>query len=103
MSSTERDELCNMYNPIAYSFTDELSPSSNHDNQDINIHHRAYNTPDNVRCRNKKIDEVVDLCLNSNKHYDLVLITRFDLLFQKDFNQSNINLDKFNLVSILES
>jgi hypothetical protein len=34
--------------------------------------------------------------------YDLVLITRFDLLFQKDFNKSNIEFDKFNMVSILE-
>ena len=75
-----------MYKPCACSFTDELSPSSKHDNQDINIHHRAYRVPPNVRCRNKKIDEVVDLCLNSNKHYDLVLITRFDLLFRKDFD-----------------
>lgn len=103
LSSKEREELCNTYNPLAYSFTDELSPLSNHDNLNIPINHRAYNTPDNVRGRNKKIDEVVDLCLNSNNHYDLVLITRFDLLFQKDFNQSNINLDKFNLVSILET
>jgi len=45
---------------------------------------------------------VIELCLKSNIKYDLVLITRFDLLFQKDFNNSNIQLDKFNLVSILE-
>lgn len=42
------------------------------------------------------------MCLSSNIEYDLVLITRFDLLFQKDFKESNIQLDKFNLVSILE-
>ena len=40
--------------------------------------------------------------MNNNIEYDLVFITRFDLLFQKNFNESNIQLDKFNLVSKLE-
>ena len=52
--------------------------------------------------RNKKLLNVIELCLNNNVDYDLILITRFDLLFQKDFSKSNIKLDKFNLVSILE-
>tara|TARA_Y100000389_G_scaffold178371_1_gene191500 strand:- start:16436 stop:17098 length:663 start_codon:yes stop_codon:yes gene_type:complete len=52
--------------------------------------------------RNKKLLNVIELCLNNNIDYDSVLITRFDLLFQKDFEKSNIKLDKFNLVSVLE-
>ena len=48
------------------------------------------------------MDNVIDLCLNNGLIYDLILITRFDLLFQKKFDESNINFDKFNIVSILE-
>ena len=108
LSSKDREELINIYNPIAHSFTDEMSPLPIGKNPDVLISDLGHPqtplyTPNNVRLRNNKIDKVVDLCLNSNNHYDLVLITRFDLLFQKDFNKSNINLDKFNLVSHLES
>ena len=54
------------------------------------------------KSRNTKFLKVIELCLNEDINYDLVLITRFDLLFQKKFEESNIKLDKFNLVSILE-
>lgn len=53
--------------------------------------------------KNIKIDDVVNLCINEGNEYDLILITRFDLLFQKDFSNSNIQFDKFNVVSILEN
>jgi hypothetical protein len=53
-------------------------------------------------CRNLKLINVINLCLESKITYDLILMTRFDLLFQKDFSESNIDFDKFNLVSILE-
>ncbi len=56
----------------------------------------------NVKSRNVKVNSVIDLCLSSNIPYDVVLLTRFDLLFQKPFHESNIDLTKFNLVSILE-
>ena len=44
---------------------------------------------------NKREDSKID--------YDLVLLTRFDLIFNDNFNESNIKLDKFNIVSELES
>lgn len=60
------------------------------------------NNNDKTKGRNEKLNNVIDLCLNSGFTYDLILITRFDLLFQKEFDKSNIDFDKFNLVSILE-
>jgi hypothetical protein len=52
--------------------------------------------------RNKKLKAVVECCINKNIKYDLVLITRFDLIFKKKFSETNMNLNKFNLVSSLE-
>ena len=75
-------KIIKKYKPINYSFID--------------------NGKNNLLSRNEKILDVTNLCLNSNINYDLVLITRFDLIFQKKFDESNIQLDKFNLVSILE-
>ena len=57
---------------------------------------------DIILSRNKMLGSVIDLCVNEGREYDLVLITRFDLLFQKDFANSNIDFDKINIVSILE-
>jgi hypothetical protein len=76
LSDKDREELCEKYRPIKCSFIDNT--------------------------RNIKFDNVIDLCINSGIVYDLILITRFDLLFQRDFNESNIQLTKFNLVSVLE-
>lgn len=73
----DKDELLNKYKPIKYSFIE-------------------------TKDKNKKINDVVDLCINEGKEYDMILITRFDLLFQKDFANSNIQFDKINIVSILE-
>ena len=50
--------------------------------------------------KKNKINDVINLCLKEGKEYDLILITQFDLLFQKDFANSNIQFDKFNIVSI---
>ena len=53
--------------------------------------------------RNEKFRNVIDLCVkHKDNNYDHVLITRFDLLFQKNFQESDIQFEKFNLVSILE-
>lgn len=82
LNDKDKTELCKTYNPIKCDFID------NHENKTIS--------------RNNKMKKVVDLCLSTNINYDLVLITRFDLLFQKKFHESNIKFDKFNLVSILE-
>ena len=77
-----QSELINKYNPIKYNFIS--------------------NKTNNQFSRNEKFKNVIELLLSENKIYDLVLITRFDLLFNIDFNESNIKFDKFNLVSILE-
>lgn len=82
LDDKDKEDLCKTYKPIKCNFI------QNETHGDIS--------------RNKKFCNVMELCMNTNKQYDLCLITRFDLLFQKDFNQSNIQLDKFNLVSILE-
>lgn len=75
-------DIIKKYNPVKHSFIDN----------ETNIH----------ISRNKKLDKVIDLCLETNNNYDLILITRFDLIFRKNFNESNIILNKFNLVSILD-
>jgi len=77
-----KKNICEKYKPIKYNF--------------------IQNKTDNIKSRNEKLDNVIDLCLNNGFIYDLILITRFDLLFQKKFDESNINFDKFNIVSILE-
>lgn len=82
LNNKDKIELCETYKPVKCDFID------NHENKTIS--------------RNTKMKKVVDLCLFTNINYDLVMITRFDLLFQKKFHESNIQLDKFNLVSILE-
>ncbi len=82
MNKKDEEDLIQTYNPVQYSFIE--------------------NNTNNTISRNKKLDKVIDLCLKNNKEYDLVLITRFDLLFMKNFHESNIKFDKFNLVSILE-
>lgn len=82
MSNPDKKELIETYKPISYSFNRNLK--------------------NKIRSRNDKIEKVIDLCLQSQIKYDLVLITRFDLLFKKKFDEININLKRFNLVSELE-
>jgi hypothetical protein len=84
LEDKDRTKLCDTYNPVRCSFVEDDPYGNNNVN------------------RNKRFNKVIDLCMESGIQYDLILITRFDLLFQKDFNTSNIELDKFNLVSILE-
>ena len=82
MSNPDKKELIDTYKPISYSFNRNLK--------------------NKIRSRSDKIEKVIDLCLQSQIKYDLVLITRFDLLFKKKFDEININLKRFNLVSELE-
>lgn len=81
-----KNELINTYKPKKYKFIE------NHDSKLIS--------------RNIKIKTVIKCCLEyckeNNCNYDHCLITRFDLHFMKKFNESNIHLDKINIVSILE-
>ena len=86
LDAEDEMEIVEKYKPIKYSFAKNM-------NKKKNIH----------LSRNYKLEEVIQLCLQTGKIYDHVLITRFDLLFQKDFAKSNIQLDKFNLVSRLEN
>ena len=76
-------ELLEDYNPIQYSCIKNL---------EFNVH-----------SRNQKITNVVHQVIESNHIYDHVCVTRFDLHFQKSFHESNINIEKFNVVSVLEN
>ena len=82
LDENDKIDICNKYKPVKCDF---IENDTNH-----------------TVSRNKKIDRVIDLCLSHPVKYDLVLITRFDLHFKKKFDESNIKLDKFNLVSNLE-
>ena len=59
--------------------------------------------------RNKKIKIGLEMIINNKekekdkgKNYDLILLTRFDIIFKKYFNEYSLNFNKLNLVSILE-
>ena len=75
-------EIIDKYKPVKYRIADDCE--------------------DYIISRNKKLESAIDLCIEGGGEYDLVLITRFDLLFQKDFADSNIQFDKINIVSVLE-
>ena len=83
LEDKDRESIIEKYKPIDCNFID--------------------NADTRRKSRNIKLNDVINLCLKSSIKYDLILITRFDLLFQKDFNKSNIIFDKFNLVSVLEN
>lgn len=82
LNDDEKEKIIKTFKPISCNFL------NNHKNKKIG--------------RSIKFKNVVKLCLDSKIDYDLVLITRFDLIFNIDFNNSNIDLNKFNLVSTLE-
>lgn len=50
----------------------------------------------------KVLKAVRDQMDKSSKIYDIVLVTRFDIYLLEDFTKTNINLNKLNIVSILE-
>jgi len=76
-------DLINMYKPIKYTMIEN----------DENIY----------KSRNSKLLAAIKCCLDSNIKYEYCVITRFDLLFQKDFATSNIDFNKINIVSVLET
>jgi hypothetical protein len=82
LKQDDKNELCEDYKPIKCNYIEFIDKDR--------------------LSKNSKLKNVIELCIEQNIKYDLVLITRFDLLFQKDFNTSNIKFDKFNLVSVLE-
>ena len=83
-------EIIDKYKPVKYLIADD------NDNGEDGEYDKDY-----IISRNKKLESAIDLCIEGGGEYDLVLITRFDLLFQKDFADSNIHLDKINIVSVL--
>lgn len=84
--SSKQDEIIKLYKPKSYMFIDNLD--SNHLSKNI------------------KIKNVLELCINyssyNNIDYENVIMSRFDLYFLDDFNKVNIDLNKFNFVSIME-
>lgn len=85
-NSSKENEIVQLYKPKSYSFTDNLN----------NIH----------LSKNIKLKTGIELCIDyatyNNINYKNIIITRFDLNFLIDFNKVNIDLDKFNFVSIME-
>lgn len=83
MDNDEKEKLLEVYKPVDYVFME-------HNN-------------DKKVGRNEKFINAIELCRrHKDNNYDHVLMTRFDLLFKKNFQESHIEFDKFNLVSILE-
>jgi len=94
MNDIDKNKLINAYKPINYNFIDEnLYPAVQPGGP----------TPTKMASKHRKVENVLEMCLDSKIDYDLVLLTRFDLIFNDNFNESNIKLDKFNIVSELES
>jgi len=94
MNDIENNKLINAYKPINCNFIDEnLYPV---------VPNYSGPTPTKMASKHRKVENVLEMCLDSKIDYDLVLLTRFDLIFNDNFNESNIKLDKFNMVSELE-
>ena len=82
IDALEQKKLLEAYKPIKYDFIE--------------------NKENIWSSRNRKVDRVIDLCLESNINYKMVCITRFDLQFQKNFNTCLIDENTINIVSQLE-
>lgn len=82
IDAIEQKKLLEAYKPIKYDFIE--------------------NKENIWSSRNRKVDRVIDLCLESKINYKMVCITRFDLQFQKNFNTCLINENTINIVSQLE-
>jgi hypothetical protein len=65
-------------------------------------HFEECDPPKNKTTRNKKLRKVCEMCLRSKAEYDLVLITRFDMFFLKDFNNVSFDFNTLNIISKLE-
>jgi hypothetical protein len=82
MSEEYQKQILSDFNPIAYEF---IKSEKN-----------------KLFSRNTKLKNALEFCMNSNNTYDNICCTRFDLIFNKNFHGSNIDFEKFNLVSVLE-
>ena len=93
-SDNDIAEIIDKYKPVKYRIADDNDTGEGYEDGE--------DDKDYIISRNKKLESAIDLCIEGGGEYDLVLITRFDLLFQKDFADSNIQFDKINIVSVLE-
>jgi len=95
LNKKDRSELIATYPAVDYDFQKTQSDY---------VHKNGLSTLDGGRYfnRNIKFRKVLNLCLNSGNKYDLILATRFDLIFMQDFRSLNFNLDLMNICSILE-
>ena len=62
------------------------------------------NQTNQIFSKNNKVIKVLNCCINYQKdndiNYDNILLSRFDIFFEKEFN--NIDYRKLNIISILE-
>lgn len=79
INENDKIKLLDTYKPVKYNF--------------------VKNHSDKVVSRNIKMCDVMKLCMDNNKKYDYVIITRFDLIFKTKFSEANINLNKFNVTT----
>ena len=82
--SKKENKLLDDYKPVAYKLIDPIT---------------NWSSGFKYRSKNKILIDGIKLVLNHKENYDNVLITRFDIIFMKDFSSCNINLNKFLLVS----
>jgi hypothetical protein len=62
----------------------------------------AFEAGDAFQKRVKALQLLVDYIKTSKTRYELVLLTRFDIYFMRQFTRENLDLRKFNMVSVLE-
>lgn len=84
--SDKSDELFEIYKPVSYSFVGDSKKD-----------HGKYDKTVDV------LKLLFEYMGKNNKRYDMILLTRFDIFFMEPFTDSNIDTNKLNIVSCLES
>lgn len=96
LSAEDRSELLATYPAVDYRFQEKQSNYRSKKGLTSTDGGQYFN-------RNIKFRKVLTLCLNSGNDYDLILATRFDLIFVKDFENFDFDLNLMNISSVLES
>lgn len=86
-NDTKKKELIELYNPVKYCFVDNLKG-----NNYINSNYKII----------KNIEQMKQYSTINNITYDYILITRFDLYFNINFECINFDYNMINVVSQLE-
>lgn len=112
-SNEKEKDIVKVYNPKKYLFIDDNKNEYNeyYKNNKKKIDKlsklRKNLHPERYYYTNIKKLKVLNLCKEyANEHkikYDNILLTRFDLSFEIDFNEVNINYCNFNVISTLEN